>query len=75
LTTYRGGDGPWRAGDGNPFSPTLGGGADYLWGSSVEGENSYEDGGPCRSSWQGIDVAASEMKLEFRGLEIVEFHG
>jgi hypothetical protein len=51
LTTYRGGDGPWRAGDGNPFSPTLGGGAGCLWGSSIVGENSYEGGGPCRSSW------------------------
>jgi hypothetical protein len=32
LTTYRGEDGPWRAGDGNPFSPTLVGGTGYLWG-------------------------------------------
>jgi hypothetical protein len=26
LTTYHGRDGPWRVGNGNPFSPTLGGG-------------------------------------------------
>jgi hypothetical protein len=39
LITYHNGDGPWRAGDGNPFSPTLGGGTGCLWGSSTVARN------------------------------------
>jgi hypothetical protein len=47
-----------KAGDGEPFCLTLGGGVGYLWWFSGNDEDAYEGGDPHRSSvgsWFSMD--------------------